>query len=458
MTRPNILFMMADDHRHDAIGCAGDQRVATPHMDGLARDGVHCTAAHIMGGHSPAVCVPSRACMNTGRHCFAASSYFENFPELNVYQRAMRVPESNITMGQAFGAAGYHTFHTGKWHLDAASFNRSFKDGKAIFLGGMHDHWNTPVFDYDPSGAYPKEHQQLTDRHSTEQFSDAAVEFINNYQGKEPFFLSLCFTSPHDPRTAPDAFHQRYPAETIPLPANYLDEHPFDNGELRIRDENLAEHPRTAPSIRQHIADYYAMIEHQDHHMGRVLAALEAAGLADNTIVVYTGDHGLAVGQHGLLGKQNMYDHSVRIPLFLRGPGLNAGTRCSDMVYGYDLFPTLCQLCDIATPDTVQGRSFCSTLNGQNSGRDSIYSVYIDAMAMVKTAEHKLIRTYPRPDGQGCKRLQLFDLAKDPWELNDRIDDPHYAEIKAQLLTELKRWQTEVNDPLLAQTAQAAPA
>ena len=277
--RPNILFMMADDHRWDAMGCAGNQRVATPFMDQMAADGCRFSQCRIMGGHSPAVCVPTRASVNTGCNHFRAIDFSKGGNTLD---------ESLATLGSTLRAAGYRTAHTGKWHLDNASFTRSFEDGQSIFLKGMGSHWTLRLHDYRPAGDYSDETATIMEGvHSSECFADGAIKLMEDaVQDERPFFISCCFTSPHDPRTAPDEWHACYPADTIPLPANYMDEHPFDNGMLVIRDEKLREMPRTATMIREEIGDYYAMISHQDTQMERICAKLDELGIRENTIVV----------------------------------------------------------------------------------------------------------------------------------------------------------------------------
>ena len=434
---PNILFLMSDDHRHDAMACAGDPLAHTPHLDALAARGMRCTHAHIMGGHSPAVCVPSRACMNTGCTPFRASESIDG--------KIGSIPADRPLMGEWFHAAGYETFHTGKWHLEREACNRSFETGDAMFMGGMHKHYQTPIHSYDPSGEYPKETAQPCVEHSSEVFADAAIRFIERAEHDRPCFVSCCFTAPHDPRNAPPEWHQRFPASAVTLPENAWPQHPFDNGELMIRDERLAAHPRDPAEIRQHIADYQAMIGHMDEQIGRILAALEASGLADNTIVVYTADHGLAVGQHGLMGKQNCYDHSIRIPLIAAGPGINGGQTWDGMVYGFDVFPTLCAWTGIAPPTDLDGQSFAA----QGPGRDHIYSVYRNMMASVSERQWKLIRTYPNP-GLPESRVQLFDRIADPLEMNDRAQDPECAAIRKRLEALLLAQQEAVGDPLLA--------
>ena len=311
MSRPNVLFMIADDHRWDAIGGMGDPTVKTPTMDSLIARGTTFRQTHIMGSLVGAVCVPSRAAVLTSANLFRSGGNQIN-RDLAVWPRVMR-------------EAGYHTFFSGKWHNDRQTFTDSFDDGAKIFFGGMSDQYKVPVFDFDPTGKYPSDTRYIGEKFSTELFTDAAVQFVENYDETDPFFLYLSFTSPHDPRTAPGEYATMYSPEDIPVPENFLPEHPFDNGEMRIRDEVLAPFPRTPEIVQQHIADYYGMITHMDAEMGRVLQTLEATGHLENTIIIYTADHGLAVGQHGLLGKQNLYNHSIHVPSIFAGPGIPEG-------------------------------------------------------------------------------------------------------------------------------------
>ena len=231
-----------------------------------------------MGSLVGAVCVPSRAAVLTSANLFRSGGNQIN-PDLAVWPQVMR-------------EAGYHTFFSGKWHNDRQTFTNSFDEGAKIFFGGMSDQYKVPVFDFDPTGKYPNDDRYIGEKFSTELFTDAAVQFIENYNETDPFFLYLSFTSPHDPRTAPGEYATMYPPEEIPVPENFVPEHPFDNGEMRIRDEVLAPFPRTPEIVQQHIADYYGMITHMDAEMGRVLSTLKPTGQLNNTIVIYTADHG----------------------------------------------------------------------------------------------------------------------------------------------------------------------
>ena len=443
---PNVIFMIADDHRFDALHSAGDPVVQTPVLDALATSGVTFRQAHCMGGLTGAVCVPSRASILTGTPVLraAASRRLDDNAGLQTLNPALAVLPATLRQ------AGYHTYATGKWHNDKTSFAASFCAGASIFFGGMSDHWRVPVYDFDPSGQYPTEHRYFADGFSTEVFAGNAIRFLRDYQDDAPYFLYVAFTAPHDPRTPPGAYATQYDPTAIPLPPNFLPEHPFDNGEMQVRDECLAPWPRTPAIIRQHLADYYGMIGHLDAQVGRIMQALAGRADAANTIVVYTADHGLAVGRHGLMGKQNLYEHSVRVPLLLRGPGLPAGREVRALTDHQDLFPTLCALTGTPIPATVEGQSLLPLLTGDDAqGRDYVYGLYKDVQRMVSDGEWKLIRYYRSPQRHvGANRNQLFHLTEDPWEIHDLADDPRQARQLQRLSAALAAWQARSGDHL----------
>lgn len=226
---------------------------------------------------------------------------------------------------------------------------------------------------------------------------------------------------------------------------------------MTIHDELLAATPREPAEIRQYIANYYAMISHQDHHMGRLVGGLDRLGLGEKTLVIYTGDHGLAVGRHGLRGKQNCYEYAMRIPLIMRGPGVPVRTVRSALWYGFDLFPTLCDLIGIPIPTSVDGHSFLPVLSGDESaGRSGMYGVYMDAMTMRSNGDYKIIRTftrtytrtYMRTDGRGGDRVQMFALHADRHERHDLAALPEHAGLRRHLLESLHRAQVNLADPL----------
>jgi len=429
-------MLVADDHRHDVIGSLGDGSVQTPYLDRLAAQGAACLRAHDMGGNFPAVCVPTRGALMTGCQVFRALAD----------QTGGVIASDRPTIGQHLRSEGYNTHIVGKWHNDLPSLHRSFEGGEGIFLRGLTtDQYAMRVHHFDPTGLYSSKTVYHTHQFSTDFLCDHAVEYLNGYRSDEPFFLYTGFTAPHDPRTPPKEFAARYHPDRIALPANYSSVHPFDNGEMHIRDEDLAPHPRTPDRVRRELADYYGMVSSVDAGVGRILAALEASGRAEDTIVVYTGDHGIALGQHGLMGKQNLYDHSVRVPMIVRGPGVRPGTRSEALVYSWDLFPTLCALAGINTPADIDARSFMQVLKGEEvAHRTEVGALYRDCQRMIKDERWKLIEYAVG----GVRHSQLFDLAGDPWEKNNLACDAAAAGELASMRERLGRWQRSVGDRL----------
>ncbi len=461
MTKPNVLFIFTDDQRFDTLSALGNPEIETPNFDRLVARGTTFTHAHIMGGTAPAVCMPSRAMMLTGRTLFS------------IERQGQRIPPEHTAMPEWFRSNGYATAHIGKWHQDRESHMRCFETGAKIFgfkskqgwYEACNGHWHIPVHDfdtngrYDPDGGYndppiepfqaPFETTKSRGRHSVEVFTDAAIDFISTYADSEdaaagkPFFLYLAHIAPHDPRQYPARFRKRYNADTVSLPSNFAPRHSFDNGELLVRDELLEAHPRRPEAVRQHIADYYALISLIDEHVGRILKSLEETGQAENTIVVFSGDNGLAVGQHGLMGKQNLYDHSVRIPLLFAGPAIPRARITDAWCYLLDIFPTLCDLAGLPTPESVQGKSLLPAMEEPSSViRDSLHFAYRGVQRGVRVGKHKLIEYVVK----GKRTTQLFDLETDPQETVNLANQPEHTKTVASLRKKLGRWRSELGD------------
>jgi arylsulfatase A-like enzyme len=427
--RPNILFLFTDDQRFDAVGALGNPEVITPNMDRLVESGTTFTHATIQGSICPAVSLPSRAMLMTGRNLYHAPRDCGDF----------------VTLPQHLQAHGYATFGTGKWHNQPSSYARSFTDGGKIFYGGMSDHLEVPVYDFHPGGEYPEEDRYIGKEFSSELFSDAAIDFLDRCDDASPFMAYVSYTAPHDPRMAPKEYEDLYDPARIAVPENFHPVHPFDNGEMVIRDEMLAPFPRTPEIVQEHIAAYYAMITHLDAHIGRVLEALEESGRAENTIIVFAGDNGLAVGQHGLMGKQNMYDHSIRVPLTICGPGIPEGERSDALCYLLDVFPTLCDIIDLPTPESVEGRSLAQIVRGEGAPvYDNLFFAYMDCQRAIRDDRWKLVEYF----GEAERVTQLFDLAADPWETANLAATPDMEEQLTRLRGELGRWQREIDDPM----------
>ena len=429
--RPNILFLFSDDQRFDTIGALGHSQIHTPHLNRLVKSGVSFTRAHIMGGTSGAVCMPSRAMLLTGRTLF------------HIFNRGASIPEEHLMFPEILKREGYMTFGTGKWHNHRRSYARCFSGGGKIMFGGMSDHLKVPVYDFDPTGEYGKDRQYTADKFSSELFSDEAIHFLKNYESESPFLIYISYTAPHDPRMAPREFLDMYPCESIQLPKNFKPRHPFDNGEMEVRDENLASFPRTEEEIKKHIADYYAMITHLDVQIGRVLDALEESGQSKNTLIVFTGDNGLAVGQHGLLGKQNLYDHSVRVPLLFSGPGIPQDKRSDTLCYLSDIFPTLFELMDLPIPSTVEGKSLVPAIKKSDKMiRESVFLAYRHLQRGVRTDDDWKLILY---NVRGELSTQLFNLNSDPWEKDNMAENSDYR-YQADRLTTLLSAHTKTLD------------
>jgi arylsulfatase A-like enzyme len=437
--RPNIVFLFTDDQRFSTLHALNNPAVQTPTMDRLMERGTTFTRAHIMGGTIGAVCAPSRAMMLTGQTLFHVDASI-----VRPQQAAPGSAKPYDLYPEALRRAGYRTFGTGKWHNGPQTYARCFTDGASIMFGGMSDHLKVPIQDFDPEGKYPKERTRVGEKFSSELFTDAAVGFLENHKSDEPFFLYVAYTSPHDPRMAPQKYVDLYPPENIAVPENFLPKHPFDNGEMKIRDENLAPFPRTPEEVKKHIAGYYAMITEVDAQMGRIVEALEKTGKVQNTVIVFAADNGLAVGQHGLMGKQNLYEHSVRVPLVIGGPGIPAGLKRDAFVYLFDLFPTLCELAGLPVPSTVEGKSLVPTIADNTPVRDSVFYAYRNIQRGVCDGQWKLILYQVN----GKETTQLFDLAADPLERKNLAEDAAHADRIRALRARLKEWMRSVDDPM----------
>jgi arylsulfatase A-like enzyme len=432
-SRPNILLFFADDQRFDTICALGNDEIITPNLDKLVERGTAYTNASIMGGTAGAICMPSRAMLMTGRSLF------------HLDREGQDIPADHVMMGEALRSEGYNTFGTGKWHNGRSAFARSFSHGDRVFFGGMSDHFKVPLNPFDPSGEYPESgiyHEEKL--HSSDLFSEVACNFLNGHDSDDPFFLYLSFTAPHDPRDTHPKYHAMYDADKVTVPENFMEKHPFDQGDYETRDEKLALWPRTPEIIQEHLAAYYAMITHLDAQVGQVLDALESAGKADNTIVVFAGDNGLAVGQHGLLGKQNMYDHSVRVPLVFSGPGIPRGERREAFTYLIDIYPTLFELAGLGIPSSVEGTSLVSTFTQPDEHvRETLIHAYKDFQRAARDRKMKLIEYCV----DGKRTTQLFDTSKDPWETENLSDRTEFAGDVSRLRGELDRWHSEYDDP-----------
>ena len=442
--RPNFLFLIADDLTHNAIRAMGNSEVDTPNLDRLIRRGCAFTHCFHQGAWLGAVCVASRSMLNSGLTGFRVQQHFEQTP----------------LWGETFAAAGYRTAIVGKWHLSKPALDRSFQDSGTVFMGGMYEsgpeayHRPAPGNNWNPwdpafQGQWMHSRPFQPDapdavKHSARIWAECAAEKLAALAARpDPFFLYVGFTSPHDPRQAPKEFVDRYPAGKIALPANYQPDHPFDQGDRKVRDELLAPFPRSRNAVQVHRSEYYAHITYLDHQIGLILDALEKSGKAARTYVIFTADHGLAVGQHGLMGKQNLYDHSTRIPLVVAGPGVSGGRRVDALVYQHSVFATTCELAGVALPKTVEFPGLAPWLRGaKGPAHEAVFCYYRDFQRSIRTRRHKLI-VYPK-----AGVTQLFDLKHDPWETRNLAADPRHSGLAASLGRALRQHQQDLGDPL----------
>ena len=436
--RPNVLFLFTDDQRYDTINALGNNDIHTPHTDRLVQSGVSFTNAYIMGGSSPAVCSPSRACLFSGRTLW-------NIENQGIW--GYEISKQYTTLPQTFRESGYNTFATGKNEPGRSGhFARSFSSGdKILFRGMTRSQYRLSLCDYSPTGDYSRKREVLHEgKHSAEVYADACIKFLeDNTDSDQPFFAYVSFQTPHDPRQSPTEFRERYKDEDVRLPASFKPQHPFDNGMLKIRDEMLAGFPRTAKQVRKQLADYFAIITHTDAQIGRILSALKRSGKADNTIIVFTSDNGLAVGRHGLMGKQNVYDHSVHVPLIVSGPGIPEGESRSQLCYIYDIYPTLCDIAGIKTPDTVQFTSLKNVIKDKDAKhREHLYFAFMSWQRAILNSPYKLIEYCVGNQ----RHTQLFNLHADPHETKNLAEDATHAETLKSLRHLLRREAMRLND------------
>ena len=455
--KPNILFLFADDLSYNAVNYLGNDIVQTPNINRLAESGTSFTNCFHQGSWSGAVCVASRAMIATGRYIYHARDEINDAP----------------LWGQSFSAAGYDTYITGKWHNKDRTVIKSFDYGVAIGhgmyetkggKGGMgyfrpspeNNEWSPSDIDllghWSPSnkdivwvdGEKTVTEEYVTQKHTSELYADNAIEFLTNHvpDSDKPFMMYVSFNAPHDPRQSPKEYVDMYPLENIPLPVNYMDLHPFDQGErYSLRDEQLSPFPRTEFAIKTAIQEYYAIITHMDYEIGRIMAALEESGELENTIIVFSGDHGLGMGSHGLLGKQNQYEPSIRMPFVIAGPGIEKGATNDAMMYLQGLYATTGDLADVPVPENLEFKSIAPLLSGEKDEiYDAIFGSYKDFQRMVRTENYKLI-LYPQ-----VNEVQLFDMKNDPDELNNIAANPENKELKLELYNRLLELQLEVGD------------
>lgn len=467
--KPNIVFIFTDDQTYSSIRALGNNEIITPAMDRLVSEGTTFTHAYNMGSWSGAVCVASRAMLISGRSVWRANELSENWKNNDSIEKSW---------GRLMERAGYDTYMTGKWHV-AAPVSKVFQNTKNIRPGMPGDAWNhskmLAKFDsltkskssnYEalmPNGYNrPLSENDSTwlpydkskggfwkgGKHWSEVLRDDAINFIETAKIKDtPFFMYLAFSAPHDPRQAPKEYQDMYNLDDISVPESFLSDYPFkraiDNGKP-LRDESLAPFPRTEYAVKVHTKEYYASITHLDEQISHIVKALKESGKMDNTYIFLTSDHGLAMGRHGLLGKQNLYDHSVRAPLVVLGPDIPKNKKVNADVYIQDVMATALELSGKEKPKYVEFNSLLDLAQGKTkiSKYDAIYGAYLNLSRMIRKDGYKLI-VYPN-----MNKIMLFDLNKDPEEINDISSNPANNIKVRELFMDLLEMQRKMDDPL----------
>ncbi len=442
-TQPNILFIFADDQCFDTLASLGNDEIETPNLDRLVRGGITFTDAYNMGSWSGAVCIASRSMLNTGRFVWHAKKIFNT---AETERRAGRF------WSEYMKKAGYETYMTGKWHLKADAA-KAF-DHTVHIRPGMPNQtpagYNRPIEGQpDPWKPWDTKFGGFWKggKHWSEVVADDAAGFLDHAAKQDkPFFMYLAFNAPHDPRQSPKGYVDKYPLEKIKIPESYVPEYPYKDAigcGKKLRDENLAPFPRTEYAVKVNRQEYYAIITHMDTQVGRILDALEKSGKADSTYIFFTADHGLAVGHHGLLGKQNLFDHSVRVPFMVVGPGIPKGKKIAARIYLQDVMPTTLELAGVEKPDHVQFKSLMPLIRGTRDGNyRAIYGAYLAVQRMVTEGDYKLV-LYPK-----IKKVLLYNMKQDPLELKDLAADPQYKPLIKKLFARLLKLQEETGDSL----------
>lgn len=423
--KPNVLFLFADDMRADSLGALGDKTVKTPHLDTVVQRGFVFRNAYCLGGNSPAVCLPSRNMLLSGNAYFRWKNVTTEAGRPGMY-----APGDRPNFPLSLQDAGYETYHHGKKGNTAPPIESKFQTHK-----------------------YLKNDQ--AERQSGEpgqEIVDDAIAFLQDRQRDKPFFMYLAFGNPHDPRVAAPKYLQQYDAATIPLMKNYLPVHPFNNGEMVVRDEQLLPWPRTEAGVRQTLHEYYATITAMDFHIGRLLKRLDDLRLTDDTLIVFSADQGISIGSHGLLGKQNLYDHATKSPLVFAGPGIPQG-HSDALIYLLDIYPTVCDLVGAPLPQGIDGISAKSLIEGKTKSlRPELFFSYMAVQRAIRDDRWKLIR-YPQ-----VNVTQLFDLQHDPDELHNLAAEPAQAGRVRDMLTRLKSLQQHFGDDLPLTVENPQPA
>ena len=486
--KPNFIFIYTDDQRFDTVGLIGDNQVITPNLDKLVKNGAVFSNTYNMGAWHGAICVASRSMIISGKSVWRAKEAFNSPTNVQINSEISSKNQS-VLIGESwpkiFKKSGYKTYMTGKWHVQlpvekvfdvVVNKRPGMPDDNRALFGKQLRVWKKESGDvseldkYMPIG-YGRPINENDNswessdtlqggfweggKHWSEVLADDAINLIEDSKKiDDPFFMYLAFNAPHDPRQAPKRFLEMYPINQIKLPPNYSPQHPFwkeIGNEPGVRDEALAPYPRSEYAVKKHIQEYYAVISHLDEQVGKIVSHLETQNMLDNTYIIFTSDHGLAVGQHGLLGKQSLYDHSIRVPMIINGPNIKKGSVYNQDIYLQDIVPTTLDLANISIPNHIDFKSFYNLITNKDNNKthDAIYGTfgccnenYFDFQRMIRKDGYKLMLFLKN------KRIELYNLNQDPYEINNLANISKYKLKLKDLYKELTILQKEMGDTL----------
>lgn len=430
MTKPNILFVFTDQQHRYALGCMDNPNVLTPNLDRLAQRGVLFRRCY---SNDP-VCGPFRGTLMTGQYSSRCGVLHNGYP----------LPGGTTTFADAFNAAGYQTSWVGKWHLGGngnGPITEDLRGGFQRFKGYQcYNGFYKDVCFYD---GQDQEHQY--DYHRTDVTTDIAISELELLAGKDnPFLLMMSYQAPHYPEQPAPEYEALYTGKAIVRRPNCQEIDPFTptySPRSPRPVENDPDFQRYGSSLDEYIRLYNAMCTQIDANVGRLLDALERLGVADNTIVVFTSDHGDMQGSHGLKNKCLPYEESAGIPLIMHVPGL-AGGRVSDaLVSGIDMMPTCLELAGLPPVDGVDGTSISPYLQGESeSTQETIFAERGDWCMIVRNG-WKLAAE--RQD-DGLAPTLMTNLHEDPYELQNRAEDEAVSGLRQEMLTDLLKWDQDV--------------
>lgn len=418
--RPNVLFILPDEWRGQALGCMGNPDVQTPHLDKLASEGVLFRNTL---SNTP-VCCPARANILTGT--FASHN--------GMVANDLRLKEAEVTLGDLFAQAGYRTGYVGKWHLDGGPRLPGYiPPGRRRH--GFED-WaaNECNHNYFYNWYFRRENVPIVaEKYMPEVWTDLAIQFLYQSQAK-PFFLMLSYGSPHEPYRAPLDYVKRYNPKTLTMRPNYL--------------------PGLRGASREDIATYYASMTAVDDQVDRLLRALRELGLEDDTLVFFSSDHGNMLGSQGRIWKRFPWEESIRVPGILRLPGaIPAGRKTDALLSSVDFGPTLLSLCGLPVPADMQGTDLSrvalgKTAKGPESAYFQIFGPYHgindtsrvpDAWRAVRTERYMYARFKSGP-------WLLYDLEKDPYEMRNLVQVESARPVSEKLDKEIANWMEKTGD------------